>query len=192
MEQYPEYRVRIVKKDSSWTGFREMMGEFDRSIDCIHTVLPQGVENDQMLFEPFGEYDLQAVVLKSNELAKYDHLSMKDLAGKKVLLPALYGAVWDQMVETLHKLDCPIDVLPSDAGNYLDRFTGIADKNTITIAYGGRIGGYPALKALSVDWDFSLPFGMLYPKYHSQMRRFIHCVKEHMKHYDEEPYHHRR
>jgi len=182
MDVFPEYRVRVIKKEASLAGFRELYEQLGTSVDGIYTVAPPAVLLKRSSFDVLGYYDLRIVVLNISDLAKKESVSVNDLKGKIMVVPDLEESASKVFYDYLSGLGCRIEWSKEGQGDFLDSFIMNANEESMTISYDGHVSNYPSLIALSVDWDYRMPYGMLYPPDATvEFKRFLHCMKMHME-----------
>ncbi|MCR5538872.1 MAG: LysR family transcriptional regulator, partial [Lachnospiraceae bacterium] len=184
VKQYPEYRIKIVKKEASWNGFRELSEMLGKGVDCIHAVAPPDIFLKHMVFEPFGTHNVCAVALQGTPISKKTFLRKDDLAGRNVIVPFMNDTITPTFLDRLKQLGCnPSLYQGSREGreDFLNEFSMTAAEDDITVSYPGHVLQYPSLVAIPAEFGVAIPFGLLYPpKASMSFKRFIQCAKKHM------------
>jgi len=182
MDVYPEYRVRVIKKEASRSGFSELYEQLGTSVDGIYTVAPPAVLLKRCSFDILGYYDLRIVVLNTSNLAKKEVVPVSDLKDKIMIVPDLEEGASKAFYDFISGLGCKIQWSKDGQGDFLDSFIMTANEDCVTISYDGHVSNYPSLTALPVAWDYRMSYGMLYPLNATvEFKRFLHCMKSHME-----------
>ena len=122
-----------------------------------------------------------AVALKNAPIAKKPFLSRNDLTGRKVIVPYLNDTITPTFLDRLKQLGCNPSLYQGGREDFLNEFSMTAAADDITVSYPGHVLQYPSLAAIPAEFDFSIPFGLLYPQKSSiGFKRFIQCAKKHM------------
>ena len=111
-------------------------------------------------------------------LAKKERLTVDDLHGRSLML---IREGWNEETDRLRKWlteEHPeINIVTFDFLN-LSVFNECENSDNVLMCIDNWSNVHPLLKTLPVDWDYSMPFGLLHaPKPSKTVKRFLNAVK---------------
>lgn len=167
-EEFPGLRFRLVPFENTPANARNILDHLGDHIDMV-----AGVFDEALL----SKRKCQGLVLKyepiclaaalDHPLAAKDRLSIRDLFGQNIMLirqGAFHEA--DLLRDELQKYDDRISVEEFAFYN-TDVFNRCEQGNSLLMAVESWKDVHPLLKIIPVDWDYRLPFGLLYSQHPS-------------------------
>ena len=160
---HPELKFQMVNFDNTPENAREILGNLGRNIDLV-----AGIFDETMLaLRCCDAMELMRVPICCaasiyHPLAQKKILSIEDLSGQRLML---IKRKWSKYVDRLRDelwAEHP-DIQIVDFPFYdLEVFNQCEHENALLMAVPQWEGVHPLLKILPVDWDHSIPFGLLH------------------------------
>ena len=176
----PELKFQMVNFDNTPENAREILANLGRNIDLV-----AGVFDETMLaLRCCDAMELMRVpiccaVSIYHPLAQKKQLSMEDLRGQRLML---IRRSWSKYVDQLRDelwAEYP-DIQIEDFSFYnLEVFNQCEHENALLMAVPQWEGVHPLLKILPVDWNHSIPFGLLHsPTPSPTVRRLMDAIAQ--------------
>ena len=174
------YRFRLVPWDDDRDRVLSVIASLGRQTDF----LVGAFLSRQMLrlarFCPLGTYNLCVAVPRSHRLAGRDKLTLEDLHGERLYM--VKGGDIPQLCrlrDTLRRKHP--DIRLTDAGFFYDRsvFRAREGSGGALLTLDAWADVSPGLVTLPVDWDFTVPYGILYaPQTAGPAADFLQALQE--------------
>lgn len=171
----PDIKFQIVPFENTPENAREILANLGQNIDVIG-----GIFDDTMLDlrscaglelsrEPFC-----CAVSIHHRLAAKDKLELTDLYGENLLLMHRgWSHYVDRLRDELWQQHPEIHIVNFDFYS-MDVFNRCENSNDVLLAIPGWANVHPLLKVIPVNWDHSIPYGLLHaPKPSETVRRFL-------------------
>jgi DNA-binding transcriptional LysR family regulator len=127
-----------------------------------------------------GEYRLSVAVSRRHPLARKDRLSLTDLYGERLVLiqpgssPLIDGI--RGCVETKHP---DIQIKDTPHQYTIEAFNRCEASGAFLLTLDGWKEVHPSLVTIPVDWQYTIPYGMLYPlKPSNSVQLFVRALQE--------------
>lgn len=171
----PDMKFQIVPFENTPENAREILANFGKTIDVIGGIFDEtmlklrGCAGLTLSREPFC-----CAVSVHHPLAVKDKLTIQDLYGENLLLMC---REWSHYVDALRdeiwKNHPKIRIVDFEFYN-MDVFNRCESTNDILLAIPGWANVHPMLKVIPVDWNFSIPYGLLHsPAPSETVERFL-------------------
>lgn len=159
----PRFKMKLVPFENTPENAREILGNLGQKIDVV-----AGIFDDTMLKvrkcnglcisrESFG-----CAVSLEHPLAEKEKLTVQDLYGQNLLI---MRRGWSRQIDLLRETlwrDHP-KIHLRDFGFYdTEIFNQCENSNDILLAIKQWEGVHPLMKFLPVEWEYKIPFGLLY------------------------------
>ncbi len=176
----PELKLQIVPFENTPENAREILANMGQKIDIIAGIFDDTMLNYrqcaglELTREPFC-----CAVSIYHPLASKDKLTIEDLYGENLML---MRRDWSHYVDTLRD-----DILRShpkihivDFDYYdLEVFNRCENGNYVILAFQGWASIHPLVKVIPVDWDYSIPYGLLHARQPADtVIRFLNAAKK--------------
>ncbi len=116
-------------------------------------------------FYPFDNYRLTCAIPSDHPLAHKSHLLPSDLKGETILFPARGNRNLSARFAASMKKDFPDITVETPSTFYdLELFNRCAEEKKILISLECSDHIHPGLVNLPVDWDWAMPYGILWKK----------------------------
>lgn len=178
-EHCPGIKFEIIPFENTPENAREILGNLGKKIDIV-----AGIFDDTMLKlrrceglalsqEPFC-----CAVSIHHKLAEKDILSMQDLYGENLLLMRRgWSHYVDRLRDDIWQNHNPIHIVDFDFYN-MNIFNRCENSNDVLLAIPGWATVHPLLKVIPVEWEHSIPYGLLYsPQPSETVKRFLEAAE---------------
>lgn len=158
---YPELKMKLVPFDDdseTWpTVYRTIGKEFDVVVGAYDKV---DYFNDFKL----GEYRFCVVVSREHPLAQKKILRVSDLYGERLVMikPGISPRI-DEIRDYLLTEHPQIQIKDTPQHYNIDIFNRCGEHNAVLLTLDGWKDVHPSLVTIPVDWEYTIPYGILYP-----------------------------
>ncbi len=176
----PEIKFQLVPFENTPENAREILKNLGQNIDVV-----AGVFDDTMLnvrncagFE-ISRQPLCCAVSIHHRLANKNKLEIEDLYGEKLML---MHRNWSQYVDELRddiwKNHSQIQIVDFDFYS-VDVFNRCENSNDVLMAVQAWDNVHPLLKVIPVEWNHSIPYGLLHSQTPSEnVKRFLSAIQK--------------
>lgn len=162
--RYPQFKINIIHfQDDAYTlpaTYRTIGTDFDFIVGPLLT------DNRKEYFRvlELGSYRFCFAVSRNHRLASKEQLFLKDLYGERlVILNGGNSTVIDEMIDFLkkHHPEIRLKIIPRLYD--LEVFNRCVETETVLLTLDAWADIHPSLVTIPSDWDYSIPYGLLYP-----------------------------
>ena len=161
----PEIKFQIVPFENTPENAREILGNLGQNIDVVGGIF------DETMLDLRGSAGLELVrgifgcaVSIHHRLAAKDKLQITDLYGENLLLMHRgWSHYVDQLRDDLWQHHQQINIVDFDFYG-MDIFNRCENTNDVLLAIQGWANVHPLLKVIPVEWEHSIPYGILHSK----------------------------
>lgn len=178
--KYPQYKFSIVPFDDS----SEHILSWVASVGSRFDVMIGALNSSQMLkycdYYELGSYNLCIAVPRNHRLAAKDKLQLTDLHGEHLMMVSPGDTEALQSFHDMLGMTHP-QILIKDVGYYydLDTFNICEEQGYLLLTLSAWSDVHPSLITLPVDWNFHVPYGILYAKKPTdEVAQFIEILKQ--------------
>lgn len=176
----PNLKFELIPFENTPENAREILGNLGKNIDVVGGIFDEvmldlrkcaGLELSR---EPFC-----CAVSIHHRLAIKDKLKIEDLYGENLLLMKRnWSSYVDRLRDEIWKNHGQINIVDFDFYN-MSIFNRCENSNDILLAIPGWANVHPLLKVIPVDWDYSIPYGLLHsPKPSPTVKEFLTAVQK--------------
>lgn len=175
----PEIKFKLIPFENTPENAREILKNLGQNIDVV-----AGIFDDTMLqvrqcagFE-ISRQPLCCAVSIHHRLADKNRLQVQDLYGENLMLMHRDWSLYvDRLRDDLWQNHEQIHIVDFDFYN-VDVFNRCENSNDVLIAVKAWENVHPLLKVIPVDWEHSIPYGLLHSKNPSEtVGRFLSAVR---------------
>ncbi|MDE6208915.1 MAG: LysR family transcriptional regulator [Lachnospiraceae bacterium] len=175
-----EYRIKIVPYNDDHEQILSVVASLGKTMDFMVGVFG----SQQMLsiskFYELGRYHLCIAVPRNHQLASKDKLSLSDLHGEHLIVVKSGDALYlDDLLEML-KMTHP-QIIFEDTHYFYDieTFNTCEATGALLLTLDAWSDIHPSLVTLPVEWNFMVPYGLLYsPNISDEAAKFLSIIKE--------------
>lgn len=182
-EECPDLKFQIVPYENTPENAREILANLGKNIDVVGGIFDEtmldlrrcaGLELSR---EPFC-----CAVSIHHRLAAKNKLQIQDLYGENLLLIHRdWSHYVDQLRDDLWRNHPQIQIVDFDFYN-TDIFNRCENSYDVLLAIPGWANVHPLLKVIPVEWDYSIPYGLLHSPHPSEsVKRFLLAAKSVIK-----------
>ena len=176
----PNLKFELVPFENTPENAREILGNLGKNIDIVGGIFDEAMLNLrscaglELSREPFC-----CAVSIHHRLAVKDRLSIEDLYGENLLLMKRnWSSYVDRLRDEIWKNHSQINIIDFDFYN-MSIFNRCENSNDVLLAIAGWANVHPLLKVIPVDWDYSIPYGLLHsPKPSATVKEFLRAAKK--------------
>ena len=178
-EVCPDVKFQIVPFENTLENAREILGNLGRNIDIVGGIFDEtmlalrGCAGLELVRVPF-----QCAVSIHHRLAEKDHLRLSDLYGENLMLMHRgWSHYVDQLRDDLWQHHPQIHIIDFDFYN-MDILNRCESSSNVLLSVPGWANVHPLLKSIPMEWDYSIPFGILHsPNPSPVVQRFLNAAK---------------
>ena len=182
-EQCEDIKFQIIPFENTPENAREILKNLGQNIDIVAGIFDETMlQYRQCEGQELFEVPICCACSVHRRLAEKDSLKIEDLYGEKLLLmrPGWSHYV-DMLREDLEENHPDITIVDFDFYN-VDIFNRCENSDDLLMAIDNWKSVHPLLKILRVDWDYQIPFGLLYSKEPTDtVKRFLKAASAVMK-----------
>ena len=166
----PNIKFQIIPFENTPENAREILGNLGKNIDVVGGIFDETMlelrncDGIELSREPFC-----CAVSIHHRLASKDKLQIKDLYGENLLLMHRgWSKYVDQLRDDLWKNHNEIKIIDFDFYN-MNIFNRCENSNDVLLAIPGWANVHPLLKVIPVEWQYSIPYGLLHSPHPSKV-----------------------
>ena len=175
----PDMKFQIIPFENTPENAREILGNLGKNIDVVGGIFDEttlelrrcaGLELSR---EPFC-----CAVSIHHRLAEKDRLKPEDLYGENLMLMRRdWSHYVDRLRDDIWQNHSRIHIVDFDFYS-MEAFNRCENSNDVLLAIPGWASVHPLLKVIPVDWEHSIPFGLLHaPQPSGIVKQFLEAVK---------------
>lgn len=176
----PNLKFELIPFENTPENAREILGNLGKNIDVVGGIFDEAMlelrkcSGLELSREPFC-----CAVSIHHRLAEKDKLTIEDLYGENLLLMKRnWSSYVDRLRDEIWKNHSRINIIDFDFYN-MSIFNRCENSNDILLAIPGWANVHPFMKVIPVDWDYSIPYGLLHsPKPSPTVRDFLIAAKK--------------
>lgn len=184
---FPDYRLHLVPFEDDHEGILSEIASLGEKFDFLIGVCDSKMWMDTCSFFPLGTYRKMCAVSREHPLAKKKKLKLSDLYGRTLMMVAEGDSeINDRIRSELRERHPQIQI--EDTAHFYDIsvFNRCAETGNVLLTLECWKDVHPALVTLPVEWDFSIPYGLLYASYPSEdVARFVETLKKEGRGYEQ-------
>ncbi|MDO4941706.1 MAG: LysR family transcriptional regulator [Lachnospiraceae bacterium] len=174
-ERIPGLKFQIIPFENTPENAREILANLGKNIDVIG-----GIFDETMLdlrrcagLELFREPFCCAVSIH-HKLAAKDRLTIKDLYGENLMLMKRdWSRYVDDLRDDIWQNHSQIHIVDFEFYS-MDIFNRCENGNYVLLAIPGWTNVHPLLKVIPVEWEYSIPYGLLHaPEPSETVKQFL-------------------
>ena len=174
-ERLPDLKFQIIPFENTPEKAREILANLGKNIDVIGGIFDETMlelrqcDGLELSREPFC-----CAVSIHHRLATKNRLTMQDLYGENLLMMKReWSRYVDQLRDDIWQNHNQIHIVDFEFYN-MDIFNRCENGNYVLLAIPGWANVHPLLKVIPVDWEYSIPYGLLHsPEPSETVKRFL-------------------
>ena len=175
-----EYQFSVIPFNDGADSLNAMLAAVGDTIDCF--VTPCGSMSILMnySFLPIGSCKCAIAMSKKHPLAKKEILRWEDLEGESLLLVKRGESyVLDEMRDEIHRIHPSVQIVDFDGYYDLSAFNLCEQRGYLMETLDMWASLHPSLATIPVNWDYEMPYGIIYAKKPSDtVKTFIDVISK--------------
>ena len=179
----PDIKFQIIPFENTPENAREILANLGKNIDVVGGIFDETMlslrncAGLQLSREP-----LCCAVSIHHRLAAKDKLLIEDLYGENLLMMRREWSHYvDQLRDDLQQNHGQIHIVDFEFYN-MSIFNRCENSNDVLLAIPGWASVHPLLKMIPVEWNYSIPYGLLHSPHPSEtVKRFLEAVQAAMQ-----------
>ena len=177
---HPDMKFQIVPFENTPENAREILGNLGKNIDIVGGIFDEtmlslrGCAGLELVRGPFC-----CAVSIHHRLAEKNRLKISDLDGENLMLMHRgWSHYVDQLRDDLWQNHPKINIIDFDFYN-MDIFNRCENSDNVLLAIPGWANVHPLLKVIPLEWNHSIPYGILHSIEPSPaVKRFLDAAKD--------------
>ena len=179
-EYLPNTKFQLIPFENTPENAREILANLGQNIDVIAGIFDETMLNlRQCAGLEISREPICCAVSIHHRLAQKDRLTVQDLYGEKfMLMRREWSHYVDLLRDDLWKDHPQIQIVDFDFYN-VEAFNQCENNNCVLMAIENWRYVHPLLKILPVNWNYTIPFGLLHsPQPTSIIKTFLESVEQ--------------
>lgn len=176
-QKFPGYKLHIVPFEDNHQGILAEIASLGRKFDFLVGVCDSRQWLDRCSFYRLGAYQHCCAVSREHPLAKKARLTIEDLYGQTLMMVKQGdSSVVDRLRAEVQKHP---QIKIEDTAQFYDMevFNRCAQTGNVMVTLECWRDVHPSLVTIPVEWDFAIPYGLLYAREPSEdVERFLEAV----------------
>ncbi len=176
----PDIKFKVIPFENTPENAKEILGNFGKNIDVTAGIFDDTMLNlracsgTELYREPFC-----CAVSIHHRLAAKDRLVISDLYGENLMLMHRGWSLYvDKLRDEIWQNHSKINIIDFDFYN-VDAFNRCENGNYVMLAVEKWANVHPLLKIMPVEWEHSIPYGILHsPTPSKTVERFLKAAKQ--------------
>lgn len=174
-QEFADYKLHLVPFEDDHNGILSEIGMLGEKFDFLIGVCDSKAWLALCNFLPMGRYRKMIAVRRGHPLAGKQSVKLSDLHGYTLMMVKAGDSGVNDFLRnelTLHHPQIRIEDTPQFYD--LDVFNRCAETEHLLLSIDCWQEVHPALVSIPVEWDYSIPYGILYPLHPSaDIQKFI-------------------
>lgn len=178
-EQFPGYKLHLVPFEDNHKGILSEIEKLGEKFDFLIGVCDSRAWLSLCNFLPLGRYRKMVAVSREHPLAGKSRLCIEDLYGETLMMVCQGDSeVNDRIRRDLEENHPEIHIEDTPPFYDLSVFNRCAETGNVLLTIDCWQNVHPGLVSLPVDWDYTIPYGLLYSLHApDDVLRFVETVK---------------
>lgn len=178
-KNFPAYKLHLVPFEDNHEGILSEIEKLGEKFDFLIGVCDSKAWLSRCNFLPLGQYQKMVAVSREHPLAKKSRIDLKDLYGETLLMVKQGDSgVNDFIRNDLQRYHPEIHIEDTPQFYDLSVFNHCAETEKVLLTIECWQEVHPGLVSIPVNWDYSIPYGLLYSfDAPEDVRRFIEIVR---------------
>ena len=175
----PDMKFQIIPFENTPENAREILGNLGKNIDVVGGIFDETMlELRRCAGLELSRESFCCAVSIHHRLAEKDRLKPEDLYGENLMLMRRdWSHYVDRLRDDIWQNHSRIHIVDFDFYS-MEAFNRCENSNDVLLAIPGWASVHPLLKVIPVDWEHSIPFGLLHaPQPSGIVKQFLEAVK---------------
>ena len=176
--EFPDYKLHLVPFEDDHRGILSEIGQLGEKFDFLVGVCDSKTWLDQCRLLPLGTYRKMVAVRREHPLAAKKRLELSDLYGQTLMMVQEGDSPLNDRLRADLRTNHP-KIHLEDTPHFYDIsvFNRCAETGNALLTLECWQDVHPALVTLPVNWDYAIPYGLIYALEPSEdVKRFVQAV----------------
>ena len=162
-KDFPDYKLHLVPFEDNHEGIVSEIRQLGEKFDFLIGVCDSRTWLSYCQFLPLGRYRKMAAVSREHRLAGKKRLEIEDLYGETLMMVRRGDSgVNDEIRNDLDRNHPQIHIEDTPQFYDLSVFNRCAEMGNVLLTIECWQEVHPGLVSIPVNWDYSIPYGLLY------------------------------
>ena len=163
--EFPDYKLHLVSFEDTHTGILSVISKLGINFDFLVGVCDSKVWLSQCNMLPLGTYEKMCAVSREHPLAQKKRLEISDLYGQTLMMVAEGDSGANDFLRNDLRRNHP-QIQIEDTPHFYDIsvFNRCAETKNVLLTLECWQDVHPGLVTIPVNWDYRIPYGLLYPR----------------------------
>lgn len=161
--QMPGFKLHIVPYEDDHAGILGEIAALGKKFDFLIGACDSRQWLDRCNFLPLGVYHHCVALPRDHPLARKEKLAVEDLYGQTLMMVKRGDSSSVDRVRTFVEAHPAITIEDTPQFYDMEVFNRCVQTRNLLMTLDCWREVHPALVTLPVDWDFTIPYGILYP-----------------------------
>lgn len=177
---FPDFKLHLVPFEDDHNGILSEIGNLGKKFDFLIGVCDSKAWMSLCEFLPLGFYNKTVSVPRKHRLAEKSTINLEDLYGETLMMVKKGDSVINDYIRNDIETNHP-QIKIEDTPQFYDLsvFNRCAESGNVLLSIECWKDVHPGLVSLKVNWDYKIPYGLLYSKFaDADVKRFVETVKQ--------------
>lgn len=177
-KDFPDYQLHLVPFEDNHDGILSKIEKLGEKFDFLIGVCDSREWLSRCAFLPLGRYKKMIAVSREHPLAVKKHLQIEDLYGQTLMMVQRGDSGTNDFIRNDLEKNHPA-IRIEDTPSFYDMtvFNRCAETDNVLLTIECWQDVHPGLVSIPVNWDYSIPYGLLYSTTASDdVLRFVDAV----------------
>lgn len=177
---YPEYKIKIVPFEDEHEGILSVIESLGSTFDLFIGVCDSSQWLHCANFMKLGTYKKCISMSASHPLSSKKKLTLEDMHGETLMMVKPGDSPLNDSIRNYIQTNhSEIQIENADSNFYdIDVFNKCAASNKLLLNLECWKDVHPSLVTIPVNWDYEMPYGIIYPKKpDASVQFFLRCIK---------------
>ncbi len=178
--RFPNYKLHLVPFEDDHNGILSEIEKLGEKFDFLIGVCDSKMWLSLCSFLPLGRYRKMVAVSREHPLASKEMLNISDLHGQTLMMVKQGDSGTNDFIRHDFEKNHP-EINIEDTQQFFDLsvFNRCAETDNVLLTIECWQDVHPGLVTIPVNWDYSIPYGLLYSKKApSDVLLFVEAAKE--------------
>lgn len=162
--KFPNYKLHLVSFEDDHTGILSVISKLGINFDFLVGVCDSKAWLSHCNMLPLGYYKKMCAVSREHPLAQKKSLEISDLYGQTLMMVAPGDSGTNDFIRNDLQRNHPAIQIESTPPFYdISIFNRCAETGNVLLTLECWQDVHPGLVTLPVNWDYKIPYGLLYP-----------------------------
>lgn len=161
---YPQLKMKIVPLNDEAEAWPTVYQTLGKEVDVMVGAYDKAVRANNFSDLQLGEYRFCVAVSREHRLARKKRLAITDLYAERLVMlkPSLSSRI-DEIREYLVREHPQIQIKQTPQQYNIETFNRCEEMEAVLLTIEGWKDVHPSLVTIPVDWEFTIPYGVVYP-----------------------------